>query len=57
MWLRYVVRPVLPVDPDARTVTLLPADGAAQTLAEGDTPTMASVLPGFGCSVREIFDL
>ena len=57
MWLRYGVRLVLLVDPDARTVTLLPADGASQTLTEGDTLTLDSVLPGFTCSVREIFDL
>ena len=57
MWLRYGVRLVLLVDPDARTVTILPDDGPAQTLTEDDTLTLDSVLPGFTCPVRDIFDL
>ena len=57
MRLRYGVRLVLLVDPDARTVTTLPAERPAQTLAESDTLTLESVLPGFTCPVRDIFDL
>ena len=57
MWLRYGVRLVLLVDPDARTVTTLPNDGPAQTLTEDDTLTLVSVLPGFACPVRDIFEL
>lgn len=56
MWLRYGVRLVLLVDPDARTVTILPDDGSAQTLTEDDTLTFDTVLPGFACAVRDIFD-
>ena len=57
MWLRFGVRLVLLVDPDARTVTVLPHDGPAQTLTDADTLDGGDVLPGFSCAVSEIFDL
>ena len=56
MWLRYGVRLVLLVDPDARTVTVLPAAGPPQTLAADDLLDGGDVLPGFRCAVRDIFD-
>ncbi len=57
MWLRYGVRLVLLVDPDDRTVTVLPEDGPAQTLTDADTLDGGDVLPGFTCPVRDIFEL
>ena len=57
MWLRHGVRMALLVDPDGRTVTVLPHDGPAQTLTDADTLDLADVLPGFTCPVRDIFDL
>ena len=56
MWLRYGVRLVLLVDPDARTVTLMPAQGPSQTLSDADILEFGAVLPGFSCAVRDIFD-
>ena len=57
MWLRYGVRLVILVDPDARVVTTLPHDGPAQTLTDADTLDLGAVLPGFTCPVWDIFDL
>ena len=57
MWLRYGVRLVLLIDPDARTVTVMPQDGPAQTLTDADTLDGGDVLPGFSCAVSDIFDL
>ena len=57
MWLRFGVRLVLLVDPEARTVTVLPHDGPAQTLTDADTLDGGDVLPGFACSVADVFDL
>ncbi len=57
MWLRYGVRLVLLIDPDARTVTVMPHDGPAQTLTDADTLDGGDVLPGFSCAVSDIFDL
>ena len=57
MWLRFGVRLVLLVDPEARTVTILPHDGPVQTLTDADTLDGGDVLPGFACPVRDIFDL
>lgn len=57
MWLRFGVQLVLLVDPDARTVTVLPQDGPAQTLTDADTLDGGDVLPGFTCPVQDIFDL
>ena len=57
MWLRFGVRLVLLVDPDARTVTVMPHDGPPQTLTDADTLDGGDVLPGFACAVRDIFDL
>lgn len=57
MWLRYGVRLVLLIDPDARSVTVMPHDGPAQTLTDADTLDGSDVLPGFTCAVSDIFDL
>lgn len=57
MWLRYGVRLALLIDPDTRTVTVLPHDGPAYTLTEADTLDGGDVLPGFSCAVSDIFDL
>ena len=57
MWLRYGVRLVLLIDPDARSVTVMPHDGPAQTLTDADTLDGGDVLLGFSCAVSDIFDL
>ena len=57
MWLRFGVRLVLLVDPDVRTVTVMPQDGPAQTLTDTDILDGGDVLPGFTCPVQDIFDL
>lgn len=57
MWLRFGVRLVLLIDPDVRTVTVMPQDGPAQTLTDADTLDGGDVLPGFSCAVSDIFDL
>ena len=57
MWLRCGVRLALLIDPDTRTVTVLPHDGPAYTLTDADTLDGGDVLPGFACAVSDIFDL
>ena len=57
MWLRFGVRLVLLIDPDVRTVTVMPQDGPAQTLTDADTLDGGDVLPGFSCAVSDILDL
>ena len=57
MWLRFGVRLVLLIDPDVRTVTVMPQDGPSQTLTDADTLDGGDVLPGFSCAVSDIFDL
>ena len=56
MWLRFGVRLVLIVDPEARSIMALPSEGATRTFTEDDTLDCGDVLPGFSCAVRDIFD-
>ena len=57
MWLSFGVGVVWLVDPESRTVTLYRDDAPAITLGEDDTLDAEPVLPGFTCSVREIFEV
>ena len=43
------------VDPMRRTIMTIPADAPVSWLAEGDTLAGGSVIPGFSCSVAEVF--
>ena len=56
MWLRFGVRLVLIVDPEARSIMAVPSEGMTRTFTEDDTLDCGEVLPGFSCSVRDIFD-
>lgn len=55
MWLRHGVRPVLIIYPNIRTVLVLPAEGAVQTLNEAEILDCGEVLAGFAGPVRNIF--
>ena len=56
MWLRYGVRLVWVVNPQTRTIVVMPAEGPAQTLYDDDILDGGEVLPGFTCPVRDVFD-
>lgn len=56
MWLSYGVSLVWVVHPDTRTVDIYRSGRAATTLAEDDSIDGLDVLPGFTCSVSEIFE-
>ena len=56
MWLRFGVRLVLIVDPEARSIMAVPSEGMTRTFTADDTLDCGEVLPGFSCPVREIFD-
>ena len=56
MWLRYGVGLVLIIYPNTRTILVMPAEGSARTLAEGDILDCGDILAGFSCAVRDIFD-
>lgn len=45
------------VDPDARTVTIHRPNGDVQVLDENAMLTGETVLPGFQCQVRQIFEI
>ena len=55
MWLGYGVRLVWLVYPDTRTVDVYQSGRAVTTLTEGDSLDGLDVLPGFTCSVSEVF--
>ena len=55
MWLRYGVRLVWVVHPDERLVDVHRDGHAVVTLDESGALDGADVLPGFSCSVREVF--
>ena len=55
MWLRNGVRLAWVVHPDSRTVDVYPERGTVTTLTEEDSLDGLAVLPGFTCSVGEIF--
>ena len=56
MWLRFGVRLVLIVDPEARRIMALPSAGPSRTFTEDDTLDCGDILPGFSCAARDIFD-
>ena len=39
-----------------RTIMTIPADAPVSWLAEGDTLSGGTVIPGFACPVAEVFD-
>ena len=54
-WLRAGTRLVWVVHPSTRSVTVYRSMEDVQELSEEDTLEGATVLPGFSCSVRELF--
>lgn len=56
MWLSYGVSLVWVVNPDTRSVDVYRAGRAASTLTENDTLDGLDALPGFTCTVHEVFD-
>ena len=57
MWLRYGVRIVWVVNPQFRSVEIHSAGPSLLRLTEDDTLDGAHVLPGFSCTVSDLFDL
>ena len=57
MWLNYGVPLVWVVNPGPRTVEIHQPGSQVVILGEDDTLDGGSVLPGFSCSVRDVFDL
>ena len=55
LWLEAGVRLVLVIYPGVRQIVAHHDDGTAQRFGPGDTLTCEPVLPGFVCSVDEIF--
>ena len=55
MWLRYGVRLVWVVRPDARAVDVHREGSPVVALGESDALDGVDVLPGFSCAVRDIF--
>ena len=55
MWLRYGVRLVWVVHPDTRSVDMHREGERVRTLVDDDTLGGGDVLPGFTCSVNDIF--
>ena len=56
MWRDYGARLVWTVYPDTRSVDTYSEDGTTETLTEDDILSGNNVLPGFSCSVSEIFE-
>ncbi|HEY3787327.1 MAG TPA: Uma2 family endonuclease [Urbifossiella sp.] len=54
-WLAAGVKLVWIVSPTAKTIQVYRADGTSSLLRAADTLTAESVLPGFSCSVSELF--
>lgn len=57
MWVLFGVRLVWVLDPDDRAIDVFRPDGWITRLTENDTLDGADVLPGFSCTVSELFDL
>ena len=57
MWILFGVRLVWVLDPDKRTVDVRKPGPSVTRLTENDTLDGADVLPGFSCTVSELFDL
>lgn len=55
-WLRAGTQQVWMVYPGARQVHRFRADGSAQVLQESDSLDGETVVPGFNCSVAELFE-
>ncbi len=56
MWLSYGARLVWVVNPDTRSVNVYLPGSVASTLKENDTLEGLDTLPGFTCTVRDVFD-
>ncbi len=56
MWLSYGVSLVWVVNPESRSVDVFRAGRAVSTLGENDTLDGLDALPGFTCTVRDVFD-
>ena len=56
MWLSYGVALVWVVQPDTRMVDVYEPDRAAVTLDDHDTLDGSEVLPGFTCTISDVFD-
>lgn len=57
MWISFGVHLVWVVDPETRTIEIHRPGQPLQVLAEDDTLDGDTVLPGFSCAVRDLFDL
>ena len=57
MWILFGVRIVWVLDPDYRTVDIYRPGVSTTRLTEDDTLDGADVLPGFSCTVKDLFDL
>ena len=56
MWLSYGVRLVWVVHPATRTVDAYREGGGVATLSQADALDGLDALPGFSCTVRDLFD-
>ena len=56
MWLSYGTRLVWVLHPNRRSVDVHPLGGTVATLTNEDTLNGGEVLPGFECSLSDIFD-
>ena len=57
MWLSYGTRLVWVLHPNTRSVDVHKPGGAVATLANEDTLDVGDVLPGFECSLSDIYDV
>ena len=57
MWILFGVRLVWVLNPDDRTVEVHRPGASTTRLTEDDTLDCADVLPGFSCTVSDLFDL
>ena len=57
MWLSYDTKLVWVIHPESRTVEAYRADAPVETLGEDEILDGAPALPGFTCTVRDVFDI
>ena len=57
VWLSYGSALVWVIHPETRTVEVYRADAPVETLGEGEVLDGAPALPGFACTVRDVFDI
>lgn len=57
MWLSYGAALVWVIHPETRTVEAYRADAPVETLVEDEVLDGAPALPGFACTVRDVFDI